>query len=271
VVGRLVAPPPAPVRIPFAPNRAEHVAAHDVCATAHHQLVARGGVRLVTGLAGVPVPFVKLQAADANRVVAVLLWTGDEAIDGDGHVACSSCHTDQDHRDRAKSSPARGPGRYPLGEGASLALGWLVDRLTGGAYYDAEVYFVATRDNPNIEFGGPVDNLTDAPTGLVVSLRVFGELAYRVTDPSVLLARLIGTGAGRLQFRDINMGRGPDVGGDQGRAARHRCRARGTGHGAAPGCNRASRTVQRQREACRVWLGNHFCPSCGAAVEMPPA
>ncbi len=88
-----------------------------------------------------------------------------------------------------------GPGRYPLDEGASLALGWLVDRLTGGAYYDAEIYFISTRDNPNVEFGGPVDNLTDRPTGLVVSLRVFGELAYRVTDPSILLAKLIGTGA----------------------------------------------------------------------------
>ncbi len=89
-----------------------------------------------------------------------------------------------------------GPGRYTLDEGASLALGWLVDRLTGGAYYDAEVYFVTSRDNPNIEFGGPVDNLTDGPTGLVVTLRVFGELAFRVTDPSALLAKLIGTGAG---------------------------------------------------------------------------
>jgi membrane protease subunit (stomatin/prohibitin family) len=88
-----------------------------------------------------------------------------------------------------------GPGRYPLDEGASLTLGWLVDRLTGGAYYDAEVYFVATRDNPNVEFGGPVDNLTDGPTGLVVTLRVFGELAYRVTDPPTLLAKFIGTGA----------------------------------------------------------------------------
>jgi membrane protease subunit (stomatin/prohibitin family) len=88
-----------------------------------------------------------------------------------------------------------GPGRYRLDEGASLALGWLVDRLTGNAYYDAEVYFVATRDFPNVEFGGPVDNVTDGPTGLVVTLRVFGELAFRVIDPSLLLARLIGTGA----------------------------------------------------------------------------
>jgi membrane protease subunit (stomatin/prohibitin family) len=88
-----------------------------------------------------------------------------------------------------------GPGRHPLDEGASLALGWLVDRLSGDAYYDAEVYFIATRDTPNIEFGGPVDNLTDGPTGLVVTVRVFGELAFRVTEPAVLLAKLIGTGA----------------------------------------------------------------------------
>jgi membrane protease subunit (stomatin/prohibitin family) len=86
-----------------------------------------------------------------------------------------------------------GPGRHPLDEGASLTLGWLVDRLTGDAYYDAELYFVTTRDVANQEFGGPVDNLTDGPTGLVVSLRVFGELAFRVNDPSVLLAKLIGT------------------------------------------------------------------------------
>lgn len=88
-----------------------------------------------------------------------------------------------------------GPGRYRLDEGASLTLGWLVDRLTGNAYYDAEVYFVATRDIPNVEFGGPVDNLTDGPTGLVVTLRVFGELAFRVIDPATLLGKLIGTGA----------------------------------------------------------------------------
>lgn len=86
-----------------------------------------------------------------------------------------------------------GPGRHSLGEGASLALGGLVDRLTGDAYYDAELYFVTTRDITNQEFGGPFDNLTDGPTGLVVSLRVCGELAFRVIEPSVLLAKFIGT------------------------------------------------------------------------------
>ncbi len=88
-----------------------------------------------------------------------------------------------------------GPGRHALDEGAPLTYGWLVDCLTGDAFYNAELYFVATRDITGVEFGGPVNNLTDGPTGLVVTLRVFGELAFRATDPTALLARLIGTGA----------------------------------------------------------------------------
>ena len=88
-----------------------------------------------------------------------------------------------------------GPGRHQLDEGASLVLGWLVDHLTDNAYYDAEVYFVTTRETPNVQFGGPVDNLTDGPSGLVVTVRVFGELAFKVTDPAALLAKLTGTGA----------------------------------------------------------------------------
>jgi membrane protease subunit (stomatin/prohibitin family) len=85
------------------------------------------------------------------------------------------------------------PGRHQLSEGASVLFGWLVDRLTGNGYYDAEIYFVATRDIPGLCFGGPVDNLQDGPSGLVVSVRVFGELAYHVADPTVLLTKFAGS------------------------------------------------------------------------------
>jgi membrane protease subunit (stomatin/prohibitin family) len=88
-----------------------------------------------------------------------------------------------------------GPGRHALDDGASLTYGWLVDRLTGDAFYDAEVYFVTTRDITGVEFGGPLDNLADPPSGLIVSVRAFAELAFRVSDPVALLARLAGTGA----------------------------------------------------------------------------
>ncbi|NNN22619.1 MAG: SPFH domain-containing protein, partial [Acidimicrobiales bacterium] len=84
-------------------------------------------------------------------------------------------------------------GRHKLGEGASLTLGWLVDRLTGNAYYDAELYYVATRDIADINFGGPIDNVLDKPSGLIVSLRIFGNLAYKVVDPIALIAKLVGT------------------------------------------------------------------------------
>jgi membrane protease subunit (stomatin/prohibitin family) len=88
------------------------------------------------------------------------------------------------------------PGRWPLDEGASLLMGWLVDRLTGDAYYNAEIYFVTTRELTGIEFGGPVDNLTDTTTGIVVGVRVFGEVAFRVSDPAALILKLTGTGSG---------------------------------------------------------------------------
>ncbi len=88
-----------------------------------------------------------------------------------------------------------GPGRHTLDEGAPIGLGFAVDHLTGHAYYNAELYFVTTRELTGVTFGGPLDTLTDTPSGLVVSLRVFGEVAYRVIDPAALLARLVGTGA----------------------------------------------------------------------------
>jgi membrane protease subunit (stomatin/prohibitin family) len=85
------------------------------------------------------------------------------------------------------------PGRHVLDEGASLALGWLIDRLTGNAYYDAELYYVSTRDFTDNKFGGPVDNITDKNTSLIVAIRAFGELAFKVIDPVALISKLVGS------------------------------------------------------------------------------
>jgi hypothetical protein len=57
----------------------------------------------------VQVPVVELQAADAERVVAALIGTGDEPVEGDGHVACGWCHVNQDHRIDEKSSVGERP------------------------------------------------------------------------------------------------------------------------------------------------------------------
>jgi hypothetical protein len=67
------------------------------------------------------------------------------------------------------------------------------DSCVYGAVVDRYRAIARTASHPfaAVEFGGPVDNLTDDPPGLVVTLRVFGELAFRVIDPSVLLAKLM--------------------------------------------------------------------------------
>jgi hypothetical protein len=85
VVGRLIAPPPPPVTIPAAANGSEHVASHHVRAATLQQIVAQCGVGLVDPVA--EVPLVEREAAAAERVLTVLAWTGDEAVEGDRHMA----------------------------------------------------------------------------------------------------------------------------------------------------------------------------------------
>ena len=72
VVRRLGAPPAAPVVVPGAADRAEHVAAHDVGAARAHEPGARCLVSLV-GARIAEVPAVELVSALAQRVLAALL------------------------------------------------------------------------------------------------------------------------------------------------------------------------------------------------------
>ena len=86
VVRRLGPPPAAPVLVPRAADRPEHVAAHDVGAARAHEPAGRRLVGLVGALVA-EVPGVELPPALAERVLATLLWPGDEAIERNGHVA----------------------------------------------------------------------------------------------------------------------------------------------------------------------------------------
>jgi membrane protease subunit (stomatin/prohibitin family) len=45
----------------------------------------------------------------------------------------------------------------------------------------------------SLPFGGAVDNIEDPETGLAVGLRVFGEYALSISDPSALILKLVGT------------------------------------------------------------------------------
>jgi membrane protease subunit (stomatin/prohibitin family) len=86
-----------------------------------------------------------------------------------------------------------GPGRHQIDANELPGLGALIDRVSGGNAYRAELYFVGTREYPSVKFGGRVDDVQDPRSGLVVTLRVFGDYALRVTDPVRLITNLTST------------------------------------------------------------------------------
>ncbi|HEY0936579.1 MAG TPA: SPFH domain-containing protein, partial [Trebonia sp.] len=86
-----------------------------------------------------------------------------------------------------------GPGRHPIDADELPGLGAVIDFATGGNAYRAELYFIGTREYTGFRFGGRVDDVQDPRTGLVVTLRVFGEYAIRVIDPARLITNLTST------------------------------------------------------------------------------
>ncbi len=86
-----------------------------------------------------------------------------------------------------------GPGRHQIDANELPGLGVLIDAVSGGNAYRAELYFVGTREYTGFKFGGRVDDVQDPRTGLVVTLRVFGDYALRVADPVRLVTNLTST------------------------------------------------------------------------------
>ena len=86
-----------------------------------------------------------------------------------------------------------GPGRHQIDANELPGLGVVIDHVTGGNAYRAELYFVGTREYTGFKFGGRVDDVQDPRTGLVVTLRVFGDYALRVADPVRLVTNLTAT------------------------------------------------------------------------------
>ena len=86
-----------------------------------------------------------------------------------------------------------GPGRHQIDANELPGLGILIDHVSGGNAYRAELYFVGTREYPSVKFGGRIDDVQDPRSGLVVTLRVFGDYALRVTDPVRLITNLTST------------------------------------------------------------------------------
>ncbi|MBO0839674.1 MAG: SPFH domain-containing protein [Sciscionella sp.] len=86
-----------------------------------------------------------------------------------------------------------GPGRHQIDAQELPGLGALIDAATGGNAYRAELYFVGSREYTGFTFGGRIDDVQDSRSGLIVTLRVFGDYALRVTDPIRLITNLIST------------------------------------------------------------------------------
>ena len=53
------------------------------------------------------------------------------------------------------------PGRHTIDASELPFLGDLIDKLTGDKAYDSELFFVNTREFPDLTFGGPVDAVSD--------------------------------------------------------------------------------------------------------------
>ncbi len=86
-----------------------------------------------------------------------------------------------------------GPGQHTLDAKELPFLGLFVDWATNSNAFKAEIFFVGAREFPNLRFGGRLDEVQDPQTGLIVTLRSFGEYALRVVEPTRLITNLVGT------------------------------------------------------------------------------
>ena len=86
-----------------------------------------------------------------------------------------------------------GPGRHAIEADELPFLGVFIDIGTGGNAYRAELFFCGTREYTGHRFGGRIDEVQDPNTGLIVTLRVFGEYSMKVADPVKLILNLTGT------------------------------------------------------------------------------
>ena len=86
------------------------------------------------------------------------------------------------------------PGRHTLDSSNLPFLSDLVDSVTGGNVFIAEVFFVGTREHPGLKFGGRIGHLEDPKSGIPVETMVHGQFSFRVIDAEALITGLVGMG-----------------------------------------------------------------------------
>jgi membrane protease subunit (stomatin/prohibitin family) len=75
------------------------------------------------------------------------------------------------------------PGRVTLQSQNIPFLNGLITNYTGGQVFIAEVFFVKTAPVRSVPFGGPIGEMIDPMTQLLVTPRIFGEMSVVVIDP----------------------------------------------------------------------------------------
>jgi len=88
-----------------------------------------------------------------------------------------------------------GPGRVQLQSQNIPFLNHLVTSFTGGNVFITEIFFVKTTPVRSIPFGGPIGEMIDPLTNLVVCPRIFGEMSVRVVDPEKFVVGYSGQAA----------------------------------------------------------------------------
>lgn len=83
-------------------------------------------------------------------------------------------------------------GRHTMDSSNIPFLSNLVDRVTGGNVFLAEIFFVTTTEIPDMKFGGRIGEMEDPKTGLVAEAMVHGSFSYQVMDPERLIVNLAG-------------------------------------------------------------------------------
>lgn len=83
-------------------------------------------------------------------------------------------------------------GRHSLDTNNVPFLSKLLEKVTGGNLFIAEIYFVTLREFPSLKFGGPVGEMRDPDSGLGIGTMVYGDFSLRVTDPEKLVVGLVG-------------------------------------------------------------------------------
>ncbi len=128
---------------------------------------------------------------DAYKAEIVFKWP-DENIRRNSQVTVEQDEAAVFFRDGTVRGVLK-PGVSTLESSEIPFLGDLVDTATGGNFFKTELYFVSTREFPNLPFGGMVDNVVDPETQLAVGLRVYGDYSLRVAAPDKLIVNLVGT------------------------------------------------------------------------------